>query len=227
MKSVKMLLITTIIPFVYACANSDTATTAEQNASPSSHVRSTLLAYGSSSCTYGGVQVEMGIDDNMNGTLDSSEVDKTEYVCNGAPGATGDNGTTGSTGATGATGTTGAAGITPSAQIACGALLQNTTLAFEYKVTLFTDGSMLVHGSIYGNSVEVTDSTFYDSTLNGASDGYINIRYDVSGSANGGDWKIALNRSTLVITVTYVDADYAGGGTSWTLSSSDCVQNNF
>jgi len=145
----------------------------------------------------------MGIDDNMNGTLDSDEVDKTEYACNGV------------------------AGIKPSAQIACDATLENTSLAFEYKVTLFTDGSLLVHGSIYGNLVEVTDSTFYDSSQNGATNGYINIRYDVEGSANGGDWKIGLNRTTLVTTVTYVDSDLSGGSLSWTLSSSQCTKNEF
>lgn len=35
----------------------------------------------------------MGIDDNLNGSLDASEVDKTEYVCNVAPGGNGDNAT--------------------------------------------------------------------------------------------------------------------------------------
>ena len=73
--------------------------------------------------------------------------------------------------------------------------------------------------------MEVTDSTFYDSSQNGATNGYINIRYDVSGSANGGDWKIGLNRTTLVTTVTYVDPDITT--LSWTLPSSSCTLNNF
>ncbi len=325
MKSLNLFIISIIISFLYSCGSSDSSQSTKQNVSPSSHVKSTLLSSGSTNCTYGGVKVEMGIDDNMNGTLDSSEVDKTEYVCNGAPGTSGDNGTTivwkgslgtapdnpvagwsyynsvegksylydgsnwnmiaqdgisvidigfvwkgtlttepsnpsngwayynstdnksyiyansawniltqdglkgatGDTGATGATGATGEAGLKPSAQIACDAALQNTALYFEYKVTLFTDGSLLVHGSIYGLSVEVTDSTFYDSSQNGATNGYVNIRYDVSGSANGGDWKIALNRSTLITTVTYVDSDVTGGSLSWTLPSSSCVSNSF
>ena len=86
---------------------------------------------------------------------------------------------------------------------------------------------MLVHGSIFGTSVEVTDSTFYDSSQNGAATGFINIRYDVSGSANGGDWQISLNRSTLVTTVTYEDTDLSGGSLSWTLASSSCTLNSF
>ena len=213
MKSLNLLLITIIIPFIYSCAKeSDSPESTKQNASPSSHVKMTTLASESTSCTYGGVKIEMGIDDDMNGTLDASEVDKTEYVCNGA---------------TGATGATGASGITPSAQISCEAALSSTVLGFQYKVTLFTDGSMLVHGSIYGTLVEVTDSTFYDSSQNGATNGFINIRYDVSGSANGGDWQISLNRSTLVSTVTYEDTDLSGGSLSWTLASSSCTLNSF
>jgi len=43
-------------------------------------------------CTYGGVAIEVGIDENGNGVLDSpDEVDSTEYVCNGADGAAGVN----------------------------------------------------------------------------------------------------------------------------------------
>ncbi len=40
-----------------------------------------------SNCAYGGIKVETGIDDNGNGVLDTSEVDATEYVCNGADGS--------------------------------------------------------------------------------------------------------------------------------------------
>ena len=200
-----IILILIISITVISCAKEsggDGTSSTEQNKSPSSHARTTFVS-SSSDCPNGGVKIEMGIDDNMNGTLDSDEVDKTEYACNGV------------------------AGIKPSAQIACDATLENTSLAFEYKVTLFTDGSLLVHGSIYGNLVEVTDSTFYDSSQNGATNGYINIRYDVEGSANGGDWKIGLNRTTLVTTVTYVDSDLSGGSLSWTLSSSQCTKNEF
>ena len=99
MKSLNLLLITIIIPFIYSCAKeSDSPQSTEQNASPSSHVKMSTLASDSTSCTYGGVKIEMGIDDDMNGTLDASEVDKTEYVCNGATGSTGATGATGSAG---------------------------------------------------------------------------------------------------------------------------------
>ena len=37
-------------------------------------------------CEYGGIQVDIGIDENGNGFLDNNEVDNTEYVCNGQEG---------------------------------------------------------------------------------------------------------------------------------------------
>ena len=44
-------------------------------------------------CTYGGVKIEVGIDENGSGTLDEGEIDdsQTKYVCKGADGADGKN----------------------------------------------------------------------------------------------------------------------------------------
>jgi hypothetical protein len=42
-----------------------------------------------STCATGGITVESGIDTNSNGVLDTSEVTSTQYVCNGASGASG------------------------------------------------------------------------------------------------------------------------------------------
>jgi hypothetical protein len=60
-----------------------------------------------SNCQFGGVRVRAGIDLNRNGTLDDAEVQKTEFVCNGAPGS---NGAAGS----GAAGTASSSGGTSS-----------------------------------------------------------------------------------------------------------------
>jgi len=162
MKSLNLLLITIIIPFIYSCAKeSDSPESTKQNASPSSHVKMTTLASESTSCTYGGVKIEMGIDDNMNGTLDSSEVDKTEYVCNGATGSTG------STGATGATGATGSAGDNATAL--------NTLMSVENESSgsNCTSGGKKVNYGIDDNSDGTLASTEVDGSTyicNGLSD---------------------------------------------------------
>ena len=63
-------------------------------------------------CTTGGVKIEYGLDANINGTLDISEINATltKYVCNGAVGVTGAQGTQGIQGAQGIQGVAGAAG---------------------------------------------------------------------------------------------------------------------
>ena len=43
-------------------------------------------------CPSGGIQVDAGIDDNGSGVLDASEVDSTQYVCNGLNGTNGTSG---------------------------------------------------------------------------------------------------------------------------------------
>lgn len=52
---------------------------------------STLTAQSTAditNCPSGGVALDYGIDDNKNGTLDASEIDGTEYICNGTTGLT-------------------------------------------------------------------------------------------------------------------------------------------
>ena len=52
----------------------------------------TNLSSSSSNCWGdGGVQIDVGVDDNNNGVLDSSEIDDTTYICNGGDGVDGDS----------------------------------------------------------------------------------------------------------------------------------------
>ena len=46
-------------------------------------VNTITLQPGDPDCADGGVMIEVGIDYNDNGILESNEVDSTEYVCNG------------------------------------------------------------------------------------------------------------------------------------------------
>ncbi|MBT4059398.1 MAG: hypothetical protein HOE69_03730, partial [Euryarchaeota archaeon] len=61
----------------------------------------TTLESAGSNCADGGLKIEVGVDDNGNGALDSNEIDYTEYVCNGADGQNGQNGQNGADGANG------------------------------------------------------------------------------------------------------------------------------
>lgn len=46
-------------------------------------------------CTYGGQRLDIGLDDDADGLLDTEEIDATRYVCNGNPGTTGSDGADG------------------------------------------------------------------------------------------------------------------------------------
>lgn len=60
-----------------------------------------------STCPYGGVRIETGLDDNDNNILDDAEVDQEKFACNGAPGTPGDDGVNGEDGEDGTDGTDG------------------------------------------------------------------------------------------------------------------------
>ena len=49
----------------------------------------TNLGTGGPNCPDGGVQMDVGVDDNGNGVLEASERDQTTYICNGADGSDG------------------------------------------------------------------------------------------------------------------------------------------
>jgi len=71
----------------------------------------TNLSSASSNCWGdGGVQIDVGVDDNKNGVLDSSEIDDTTYICNGGDGVDGNDGADGNDGNDGNDGTDGTDG---------------------------------------------------------------------------------------------------------------------
>jgi len=56
----------------------------------------TAVESAGSNCTDGGLKIEVGVDDDGNGALDSAEVIHVQYVCNGADGQDGLDGAAGS-----------------------------------------------------------------------------------------------------------------------------------
>jgi hypothetical protein len=64
-------------------------------------VATATLLPGDVNCAYGGNKITSGPDANVNGILDSGEVNSTSYVCNGVDGANGTNGANGANGANG------------------------------------------------------------------------------------------------------------------------------
>ena len=134
-------------------------------------------------------------------------------------------GTDGPAGEDGADGLDGADGadnhITDS--IYCTGLLESTTINFTYHAALLSSGDLFVSGSIRTVGQEVGASTYYSAGQNGALTAPVIFTGDVSGNANSGWWQIALNRTTLVTSITYNDVDVSGSQDVWTMPSSSCV----
>ncbi len=99
------ILFSILITFIIGCGD-DADDTEQLNGS-----RIEVRADAEDQCPNGGVKIEMGIDENGNGTLDAEEIDKTEYVCNGSDGSKGTKGDAGDQGPKGDKGDQGDQGL--------------------------------------------------------------------------------------------------------------------
>ena len=129
---------------------------------------STTTESSGANCATGGLKVQSGLDSDVDGVLDSTEVTATTYICNGSNGSNGSN------------------GIQPAASLYCGAQLENTALYFTYTAMVFSDSSVFAYGGIYGAAYQIGASTFYDSSQTGASTAAVLFTYDIGGSADYG-----------------------------------------
>jgi len=97
MKSMKAVLMFTfcsiLIAGLVACDGRNTTTTPNTEGNSTVTAQSTLPV-GDPNCPTGGVQLDYGIDENGNGVLDPTEVDGSEYICNGENGLDGSDGLT-------------------------------------------------------------------------------------------------------------------------------------
>ena len=113
-------------------------------------VKTTTEAAGVN-CATGGTKIQVGLDANSNGVLDTSEVNAalTKYICNGAVGVTGAQGIQGVAGANGATGAQGPIGLTGAA----GAIGTNGT-----------NGNTVLNGTITPTAGVGVNGDFYINT---------------------------------------------------------------
>lgn len=144
----------------------------------------------------------------------------------GVPGVTGPAGADGAAGAAGAAGADGASNRIKSS-IGCNGALQGTAVNFSYSVALMASGDVFVTGSVRGVAFETAQSAFYSALQVGAATAAVFVESDMSGTANAGYWKLELNRTTLVATITYTDADVIGGVQCWTMTPDKCVVNAY
>lgn len=87
----KYLLIILLATVLLGCAPGGKSNEETIQTPPSTAVLTRQIAPGNEQCPNGGIQIEIGIDDNFNSTLDSDEVDKIEIVCHGRDGKDSEN----------------------------------------------------------------------------------------------------------------------------------------
>ena len=145
----------------------------------------------------------------------------------GTMGIQGATGAPGQNGANGQNGTNGTDGSKITASIFCGGTLENTSLSFGYSVAQFANGNVFASGDVFGTTLEGTAANIYSPAQNGYLDAPVLFTLDSYGSADGGYWRLSLDRQTLVTVIVYNDADLASGTETWTMTPDKCILNSY
>ena len=146
----------------------------------------------------------------------------------GVAGPQGIQGAVGEAGAQGPMGNPGVDGSQITASIGCSGVLQDTAgYSFSYDVDQFENGNVFVSGVVYNGAVSGSFSNYYAPTQGGYLTAPIVIDLDSYAPADSGWWQLSLDRSTLIVSIVYNDADIDGGSLSWTMLPSQCIVNNY
>ncbi len=106
-KIAAIIMLTGVFSFIACYGNrGDSGGSVTTNAASTLFASKSTIAPGIE-CSAGGVQIDMGFDNNKNNVLDADEITKTEYVCNGTNGSDGIDGSDGTDGIDGTDGTDG------------------------------------------------------------------------------------------------------------------------
>lgn len=144
----------------------------------------------------------------------------------GLPGPPGPAGAAGPPGQDGSAGA-GADGSKIIRSIGCFGSLEGTTLSCSYTVALTANGTIFASAGVRDPAVGASFANVYSPFQNGATDAAVIVSLDEATPANGGFFRVSLNRETLVTSVIYNDADVAGGTRSWTMTPDKCVSNAY
>jgi hypothetical protein len=152
----------------------------------------------------------------------------------GAQGEMGVPGEAGAPGAQGAMGEAGSAGPTDDimGSIGCVGTISGGPLTGTYSIGYtadqFSDGAIFANAYVGDTSFSTSGSAFFAPQQTGWNTAPVTFVYDVYGTADGGWWLISLDRSTLVVSITYNDTDLGGTGTStWDWHPSQCTVNTY
>ena len=168
-------------------------------------------------CSAGGKQIQTGLDNNYNGTLEKEEATDSSYLCNGEQGVAGTT--------------------TRSLQsISCNGPLENMDdLRWSYKIHQLTSGDAVVTASIFEPNTTVGSLAFYSGQelTNGVKPAVLFI-HDVVPPNNYGEWTIFLNEALGYTFVIYHDIDLPVGtipnlpnSIVWSMETDNCTTTLF
>jgi hypothetical protein len=113
------------------------------------------------------------------------------------------------------------------ATIGCSGQIGSTGVWADYDVRLMASGDIWSDACIRSYSAGMCNSSYYAAGQVGAATAPVLVLYDLSGTANAGWWKIYLDRTTLITTLEYNDADEPGGQSIWYWVASQCVLTSY
>lgn len=83
-------------------------------------------------------------------------------------------------------------------------------LEVEYDAALTTSGDVYATARIIDSAVQHTSTNFYAAGQAGAATADVLVVADYDFTSDGGWWKVSLNRSTMVTSITYTDSSLGG-----------------
>ena len=105
--------------------------------------------------------------------------------------------------------------------------LENTPIWFQYDAYQFANGVIFASASMRDRFSQSSGVQFFHPSQVGWATAPVFITFDVAGTANGGFFKLFLDRDTLVVTIEYTDLDLTGGGATWTMQPTSCIVNRY
>lgn len=96
-------------------------------------------------------------------------------------------------------------------------------LMIEYDAVLTSGGDVYATATIVESGYQASGTAFYAADQAGAENALVLVTADYIGAANGGLWKIRLNRDTLVTHIRYEDPSDLVGPIEDTFSPSACT----
>jgi len=196
-----------------ATAPSDAGTPGDSNNFPSFHAKD--------------VASLPACNETISGALSYVSSEKAFYTCDAGEWAVieikGEDGKDGVDGKNGADGTDNRI----VASIHCSGALDGTSLYFSYNASLMASGDVFANGSIIDDYFEISRSAFYSVQQVGATTAAVILANDQSGTANGGWWRLELDRKTLITSITYFDDEVVDGEISWVMTPDKCINNEY